>query len=84
MNDTTTTQTESDTMMTTLQVEQERERQNTVAAKQRAEAKVEKLEDLVEAIAARCRLSADRPGSIGTSGRVQELIENHRASQRNL
>ena len=31
-------------------LESERERQNTVAAKQRAEAKVEKLEDLVEEI----------------------------------
>ena len=64
-------------------LESERERQNTVAAKQRAEAKVEKLEDLVEAIAARCRLT--HPNSVlPLADRVQDLIENHRASQRTL
>ena len=64
-------------------LESERARQNTVAAKQRAEAKVEKLEDLVEAIAARCRLT--HPNSVlPLADRVQDLIENHRASQRTL
>ena len=61
----------------------ERERQNTIAAKQRAEAKVERLEDLVEAIAARCRLTHHN-SVLPLADRVQDLIENHRASQRNL
>jgi len=63
--------------------EQERERQDTVAAKQRAEAKVEALEDLVEAIAARCRLTHHN-SVLPLADRVQDLIENHRASQRTL
>ena len=65
----------------------ERERQNTVAAKQRAEAKVEKLEDLVEAIDNHCgeaRATIPPMRAATLADLIQDLIEDHRASQRTL
>jgi hypothetical protein len=65
----------------------ERERQNTIAAKQRFEAKVEKLENLVEAIDKVCgeaRATIPPMRAAALADRVQDLIDNNRASQRNL